>query len=60
LRLQGVLVGHRDGFEAMTRAFDVHQTRPVVDRQFSWRDVTEALAFQRAGKHFGKVVLSID
>lgn len=60
LRLQGVLVGHRDGFEAMARAMAAHRLLPVIDRTFSWRDVAEAIAFQRAGKHFGKVALTID
>ena len=35
VRLQGVTVGHRDGFEAMLRAIDQHQLKPVVDRVFA-------------------------
>lgn len=60
LRLQGVLVGHRQGFEAMCRAFAVAELHPALDRQFSWRQLAQALDFQRQGRHFGKVVLAID
>jgi len=31
VRLQGILVGHREGFEAMNRAIAVNRLRPVVD-----------------------------
>src|SRR5262249_34459453 len=32
VRLQGILVGSRDAFEALNRAIDLHRLRPVVDR----------------------------
>ncbi|MFN0303391.1 MAG: zinc-dependent alcohol dehydrogenase family protein, partial [Burkholderiales bacterium] len=34
VRLQGITVGHRDGFAAMMRAFAQHKVKPVIDRTF--------------------------
>ena len=43
VRLQGILVGHREGFEAMNRSIAHHGLRPVVDRTFApRRDATGA------------------
>ena len=58
LRLQGVTVGSRDGFEAMCRAIAQHHMRPVVDRVFSFDDVPAAFAHLEAGRHFGKVCIA--
>jgi NADPH:quinone reductase-like Zn-dependent oxidoreductase len=58
LRLQGVTVGSRDGFEAMCRAIAGHHMRPVVDRVFSFDDVPAAFAHLEAGRHFGKVCIA--
>lgn len=58
VRLQGVTVGHRDGFEAMLRAIDQHGLRPVVDRVFAFEDLKEALAYLRSGAQFGKVCIA--
>lgn len=58
LRLQGVTVGHRDGFEAMLRAVGQHRVRPVVDRIFPFADLKDALAYLRSGAQFGKVCIA--
>jgi NADPH:quinone reductase-like Zn-dependent oxidoreductase len=58
VRLQGVTVGHRDGFEAMLRAIDQHQLRPVVDRVFAFEELKEAMAHLQSGAQFGKVCLA--
>ena len=60
LRIQGVLVGHRQNFEAMTRAFEQAQLRPAIDQVFSWRDLAPALDHMAQAQHFGKIVLDID
>jgi NADPH:quinone reductase-like Zn-dependent oxidoreductase len=57
VRLQGVTVGHRDGFEAMLRAFEQHRIRPVVDRTFAFEELKEAMAYLKSGAHFGKVCI---
>lgn len=60
IRVQGILVGHREGFEAMNRAITHHQLHPVVDRVFSWQDIQEAFRYLESAKHFGKICVSID
>lgn len=57
VRLQGVTVGHRDGFEAMLRAFEQHKLKPVVDRVFAFEELKEAMALLKSGAHFGKVCI---
>ena len=59
VRVQGVLVGHRDSFEAMNRAIAAAQMRPVVDEVFDWREIGSAFEHLRDGKHFGKVSLTL-
>ena len=58
VRLQGVTVGHRDGFEAMVRAIAQHQLQPVVDRVFAFDELKEAMAYLQSGAQFGKVCLA--
>lgn len=58
VRLQGVTVGHRDGFEAMCRAIDLHRLQPVVDRVFAFDELKEAMAHLKSGAQFGKVCLA--
>jgi NADPH:quinone reductase-like Zn-dependent oxidoreductase len=57
--VRGILVGHREDMEAMTRAITHHRLRPVLDRVFPFRDAPEALAYLKTGKHFGKVALAL-
>lgn len=57
VRLQGVTVGHRDGFEAMLRAMAQHELRPVLGETFAFEDLKEAMAHLRAGGHFGKTLV---
>jgi NADPH:quinone reductase-like Zn-dependent oxidoreductase len=58
VRLQGVTVGHRDGFEAMLRAIEQHQLKPVVDRVFAFEELKEAMAYLQSGAQFGKVCIA--
>lgn len=58
VRLQGVTVGHRDGFEAMVRAIDQHRLRPVIDRVFAFEELKEAMAYLQSGAQFGKVCVA--
>src|SRR4029077_16044962 len=44
IRLQGILVGDRESFEAMNRAITLHRLRPVVDRVFPLEDSRAAFA----------------
>jgi NADPH:quinone reductase-like Zn-dependent oxidoreductase len=58
VRLQGVTVGHRDGFEAMVRAMDQHKVKPIVDRVFGFAELKEAMAYLKSGAQFGKVCIA--
>lgn len=58
VRLQGVTVGHRDSFEAMVRAIELHNIKPIVDKTFDFEELKEGLAYIKSGKQFGKVCIS--
>jgi NADPH:quinone reductase-like Zn-dependent oxidoreductase len=59
IRIQGVLVGSREMFEAMNRAVSLHRLRPVVDRVFAFGEVREALRYMERGEHFGKICVRV-
>lgn len=59
VRIQGVLVGSREHFEAMNRAIAQHGLRPVVDRVFPFPEAPEAFRHLAAGRHLGKVAIRI-
>ena len=55
----GIFVGSRAMFEQMNEAIAVNRMHPVVDRVFPFAEAAEAFAYQRAGKHLGKVVIEV-
>lgn len=57
VRLQGVTVGARDGFEAMLAAMEQHRVRPVIGETFAFDQLKAALAHLGAGDRFGKTVI---
>ncbi|MBI2322008.1 MAG: NAD(P)-dependent alcohol dehydrogenase [Chloroflexi bacterium] len=57
VHLQGINVGSREIFEAMSRAVALHGLRPLVDRVFGFEEAPAALQYLQSGAHFGKVVL---
>jgi NADPH:quinone reductase-like Zn-dependent oxidoreductase len=57
LTVRGIFVGSREMFEDMNRAFELHQTRPVIDRVFNFEEFPAALRHLESGAHFGKVVV---
>jgi NADPH:quinone reductase-like Zn-dependent oxidoreductase len=60
VRVQGILVGHRQSFEALCRAVAVHRLQPVVDRVFPFGEAAAAFAHLKSGAHFGKVCIGLD
>lgn len=60
VRLQGILVGHREAFESLLRALEAHRLRPVVDRVFPFEEAPRAFEHLASGAHFGKVVVEVD
>jgi NADPH:quinone reductase-like Zn-dependent oxidoreductase len=59
IRIQGVIVGHREMFEMMARAMDVAKVRPVIDETFAFEDAPRAFARMAEGAHFGKIVVDV-
>jgi NADPH:quinone reductase-like Zn-dependent oxidoreductase len=59
IRVQGVLVGHQDSFGAMSSAFALHGTRPVIDQVFPFADTRAAFDHLASGRHFGKICISL-
>ena len=59
VRVQGILVGHRESFEAMTRALGQHEMRPVVDQTFPFGEAPQAVRHLASGRHLGKVCIEI-
>lgn len=59
LRVQGLLVGNRDDFEAMNRLLGAFRIQPVIDRTFAFEQARDAFAHLAAQSHFGKVVISV-
>lgn len=57
VRLQGITVGNRDGFEAMLQAIGQHGLKPVLDKTFAFDELKEALGYLKSGAHFGKICL---
>ncbi|PTY08749.1 NAD(P)-dependent alcohol dehydrogenase [Opitutaceae bacterium EW11] len=59
-RVRGVLVGSRQSFVEMNRAFALARLQPAIDRVFSWEETKEAFHHMGSGRHFGKIVIRVD
>jgi NADPH:quinone reductase-like Zn-dependent oxidoreductase len=59
IRIQGLIAGHRESFEAMNRAIAAHALRPIVDRVFSLEEISDALRYLESGSHFGKICIRV-
>ncbi|MGE0712666.1 MAG: NAD(P)-dependent alcohol dehydrogenase [Planctomycetota bacterium] len=60
VRLQGVFVGSRAHFEALNRAVAAQRLEPVIDRVFPFAAAPAAFEHLAAGRHQGKVVISLE
>lgn len=59
VRVQGVFVGHREGFLAMGRAIEQHRLRPRIDRVFGFGEARAAFEHLASGAHQGKVCIRV-
>lgn len=57
--VRGITVGSRRMFEALNRAIEAIQLRPVIDRVFGFDEARAAYEYQASGAHFGKVVIRV-
>ena len=60
IRIQGILVGHRQGFLAMNQFVGAHTMRPIIDRVFPFEEAPEALRYLKSGRHFGKICITFN
>jgi NADPH:quinone reductase-like Zn-dependent oxidoreductase len=59
LRVQGLLVGSRDDFEAMNRFISALELTPVIDRVFEFEQARQAFLHLVGQSHLGKVVIRV-
>ena len=59
IRIQGVIVGHREMFERLNRAIAHHKMRPAIDKVFAFDEVKEAFNRMTEGAHFGKICVKL-
>jgi NADPH:quinone reductase-like Zn-dependent oxidoreductase len=59
LRVQGVTVGSRRDQIEMVRAIEANHIKPVLDRTFPLEKLADALRYQQAGQHFGKICIDV-
>jgi NADPH:quinone reductase-like Zn-dependent oxidoreductase len=59
LKVEGILVGSTEMFEAMNRAIVAHRIKPVIDRVFPFTEATAAYRHMESAGHFGKIVISV-
>lgn len=57
LRMTGLAVGSRVMQEDMIRAIENSGLKPIVDKSFSFDQLSDAFTYQASGAHFGKIVL---
>jgi NADPH:quinone reductase-like Zn-dependent oxidoreductase len=57
LTMKGIAVDCRLSQEAMVRAINNSDMKPVIDRSFAFHELADAFRYQASGKHFGKIVL---
>lgn len=60
VRLQGVTVGHRDGFEAMLAAMARHRVRPVIGTRFGFAELKAAMTGYGKADALGKTIIRFD
>jgi NADPH:quinone reductase-like Zn-dependent oxidoreductase len=58
LRVQGLYVGNRQMFEAMNRAIEAGDLKPVIDKVFPFTQARDAYRHLKSQTHFGKIVIS--
>lgn len=57
--LRGVLVGSRQLFQDMNKAFEASKIKPAVDKVFAFEQAKEAFEHLKSQNHVGKVVIKV-
>ncbi|KAI9705444.1 MAG: hypothetical protein M1836_006199 [Candelina mexicana] len=58
--VKGGFAGSRQEFEAMNRAIEAKNIKPVVDKVFGFEEAKEAYQYTWDQKHFGKLTIKIE
>lgn len=58
--IRGMEVGSTEDFEQMNRAIKQYQIHPVIDQTFTLEQTRTAFTLFEQGKHFGKLVITIN
>jgi NADPH:quinone reductase-like Zn-dependent oxidoreductase len=58
-RLQGIFVGSVAMFNAMNRAIEMHQIKPIIAEVFDFAHALDALETFAKGQHFGKIIIGV-
>ena len=59
LKIQGILVGHRDAFEGLAGFVQHRKVHPQVGRVFDFSQARKAFEHLASGAHFGKVCIRV-
>ncbi len=57
ITMQGLAVGNRVMQQAMVRAIEINDIRPIISRSFAFEELADAFRYQEGGQHFGKIVV---
>jgi NADPH:quinone reductase-like Zn-dependent oxidoreductase len=59
LTMKGIAVGSRDQFEAMNRAIETTNVKPVISHTLPFEKAAEAFTLMDKGGHFGKICIEL-
>lgn len=59
IKIQGIVVGSKAGFESMNKAVAFHKLKPVIDKVFPFEEAKEAIRYLANGNHFGKICIKV-
>ncbi|MEE9373699.1 MAG: NAD(P)-dependent alcohol dehydrogenase [Saprospiraceae bacterium] len=57
INMHGIAVGSRMMQEQMVKAININGIKPIIDKVFSFDQLSDAFRYQESGQHFGKIVL---
>jgi NADPH:quinone reductase-like Zn-dependent oxidoreductase len=60
ISIRPIFVGGRLSFEAMNRAIETFDIKPVIDKIYTFKQVKEAYRYVAAGEQLGKVIILLN
>lgn len=60
VRMQGILIGHRESMEAMNHAVALHKMKPVIDQVIPFHDSPRAFERLLSSEHTGKICIQME